>query len=98
MALRNDTELNKINILQRNMLEKKPLRVIKHLIRSTSARGLNHGSTSCHVDQPFHSAYEKFIEITDHLSSEMAATRHSAIEASLETDGRELLRLLLQII
>ena len=49
------------------------------------------------IDQPFHSAYEKFIEITDHLSSEMAGDKtHSAIEAYLETDGRELLRLLLQ--
>ena len=49
------------------------------------------------IDQPFHSAYEKFIEITDHLSSEMAGDQtHSEIEAYLETDGRELLRLLLQ--
>jgi hypothetical protein len=49
------------------------------------------------MDQPFHSAYEKFIEITSHLSGEMSCdTTHSAIEASLETDGRELLRLLLQ--
>jgi hypothetical protein len=49
------------------------------------------------IDQPFHSADEKFIEITDHLRSEMAGDKtHSAIEASLETDGRALLRLLLQ--
>jgi len=49
------------------------------------------------IDQPFHSAYEKFIEITPHLSGEaLAGKTHSAIEASLETDGRELLRLLLQ--
>ena len=49
------------------------------------------------IDQPFHSAYEKFIEITDHLSSEMAGDKtHSEIEAYLETDGRELLRMLLQ--
>jgi hypothetical protein len=49
------------------------------------------------MDQPFHSAYEKFIAITDHLSTEMAGDKtHSAIEADLETDGRELLRLLLQ--
>src|SRR5256712_12475358 len=49
------------------------------------------------IDQPFHSAYEKFIAITDHLSTEMAGDKtHSEIEAYLETDGRELLRLLLQ--
>src|SRR5713226_4589833 len=49
------------------------------------------------IDQPFHSAYEKFIAITDHLSTEMAGDKtHSAIEAYLETAGRELLRLLLQ--
>src|SRR5215813_12949730 len=49
------------------------------------------------IDQPFHSAYEKFIEITDHLISEMAGDKtHSDIETYLETDGRELLRLLLQ--
>jgi hypothetical protein len=49
------------------------------------------------IDQPFHSAYEKFIEITTHLSAEMSGDKtHSAIEAYLETDGRELLRLLLQ--
>jgi len=49
------------------------------------------------IDQPFHSAYEKFIEITDHLSTAMAGDKtHSDIEAYLETDGRELLRLLLQ--
>src|SRR5438093_604222 len=48
------------------------------------------------IDQPFQSAYEKFIAITDHLSTEMAGDKtHSDIEASLETDGRELLRLLL---
>ena len=49
------------------------------------------------IDQPFHGAYEKFLEITDHLSAEMADDKtHSEIEAYLETDGRELLRLLLQ--
>ena len=49
------------------------------------------------IDQPFHSAYEKFIEITSHLSHEMSSDKtHSEIEAYLETDGRELLRLLLQ--
>jgi hypothetical protein len=49
------------------------------------------------IDQPFHSAYEKFLAITDHLSSKMAGDKtHSDIEASLETDGRELRRLLLQ--
>jgi hypothetical protein len=49
------------------------------------------------IDQPFHSAYEKFIEITDHLSTEMSYDKtHSEMEAYLETAGRELLRLLLQ--
>src|SRR5712692_3194057 len=49
------------------------------------------------IDQPFHSAYEKFIEITSHLSDEMSSDKtHSEIEAYLETDGRELLRLRLQ--
>jgi hypothetical protein len=49
------------------------------------------------IDQPFHSAYEKFIEITGHLSAEMACDKtHSDIEAYLETNGRELLRLRLQ--
>jgi len=49
------------------------------------------------IAQPFHSAYEKCIAITDHLRSEMAGDKtHSDIEASLETDGRELLRWLVQ--
>ena len=49
------------------------------------------------IDQPFHSAYEKFFEITSYLSDEMSSDKtHSEIEAYLETDGRELLRLLLQ--
>lgn len=49
------------------------------------------------IDQPFSSAYEKFLEITTHLHTEMSGdTTHSEIEAYLETDGRELLRLLLQ--
>ena len=49
------------------------------------------------IDQPFHGAYEKFIEITTHLSAKaVGANTHSEIEASLEIDGRELLRLLLQ--
>ena len=46
------------------------------------------------IDQPFHGAYEKFLEITTHLSGEaFGETTPSAIEAYLETDGRELLRL-----
>ncbi len=49
------------------------------------------------IDQPFHGAYEKFIEITSHLHTKSQGEEtHSAIEAYLETDGRELLRLLLQ--
>ena len=49
------------------------------------------------IDQPFHGAYEKFLEITDYLNTEMNSDKtHSEIEAYLETDGRELLRLLLQ--
>ena len=49
------------------------------------------------IDQPFHSASETFVEITTHLSGEALSDKtHSAIEASLETDGRELLRLLRQ--
>ena len=49
------------------------------------------------IDQPFHSAYEKFMEITSHLSAQMSGdTTHSEIEAYLERDGRELLRRLLQ--
>jgi len=45
------------------------------------------------IDQPFHSAYEKFMEITSHLSAEMSCDKTPrAIEAYLETDGRELLR------
>lgn len=49
------------------------------------------------IDQPFHSAYEKFIEITSHLSGERSCDKtHSDMEAYLETEGRELLRLLLQ--
>ena len=49
------------------------------------------------IDQPFHSAYEKFSEIMNHLSSETFCEKtHSEIEAYLEADGRELLRLLLQ--
>lgn len=49
------------------------------------------------IDQPFHSAYEKFMEITTHLSGEaLGESTQSAIAAYLETDGRELLRLLLQ--
>lgn len=48
-------------------------------------------------DQPCHSAYEKFIEITNHLQGEvLSAGTHSDVEAYLEEDGRELLRLLLQ--
>ena len=48
-------------------------------------------------DQPCHSAYEKFIEITDHLRGKaLSAGTHSEVEAYLEEDGRELLRLLLQ--
>ncbi len=49
------------------------------------------------IDQPFQGAYEKFIEMTSHLSAKAPGEQtHSEIEASLETDGRELLRLLLQ--
>jgi hypothetical protein len=49
------------------------------------------------IDQPFHGAYEKFIEITNRLSATSEGEEtHSDIEAYLETDGRELLRLLLQ--
>ena len=49
------------------------------------------------IDQPFHGAYEKFIEMTTHLSAMSKGDEtHSDIEAYLETDGRELLRLLLQ--
>ena len=49
------------------------------------------------IDQPFHSAYEKFMEITSHLSAQMSEdTTHSEVEAYLERDGRELLRRLLQ--
>jgi hypothetical protein len=49
------------------------------------------------IDQPYHCAYEKFMEITSHLNTEMSCDKtHSEIEAYLETDGRELLRLLLQ--
>lgn len=49
------------------------------------------------IDQPFQGAYEKCIEITRHLSAKAPGEpTHSDIEASLETDGRELLRLLLQ--
>jgi hypothetical protein len=43
------------------------------------------------------SAYEKFIETTNHLRGEaLSAGTHSEVEAYLEEDGRELLRLLLQ--
>ena len=49
------------------------------------------------IDQPFYPVYEKFIEITTHRSTEMVGDQtHSAIEAYLETNGRALLRLLLQ--
>jgi hypothetical protein len=49
------------------------------------------------IDQPFQTAYEKFVEITSHLSAKAPGEQtHSDIEAYLETDGRELLRLLLQ--
>ncbi len=49
------------------------------------------------LDQPFQGAYEKFIEITSHLSAQTPGEQtHSDIEAYLETDGRELLRRLLQ--
>ncbi len=49
------------------------------------------------IDHPFHGAYEKFIELTTHLSAKAKGEEtHSDIEAYLETDGRELLRLLLQ--
>jgi len=49
------------------------------------------------IDQPFYPAYEKLIEITTHLRTEMAGDQtHRANEAYLETTGRELLRLLRQ--
>ena len=49
------------------------------------------------IDQPFQGAYEKFIEMTSYLSAKAPGEQtHSDIEAYLETDGRELLRLLLQ--
>lgn len=49
------------------------------------------------IDQPFQAAYEKFIEITRELSAKAPGEQtHSDIEAYLETDGRELLRLVLQ--
>src|SRR5687768_15787922 len=49
------------------------------------------------LDQPFYGAYEKFVEITTHLSTQMSGeTTHSDMETYLESDGRELLRLLLQ--
>jgi hypothetical protein len=49
------------------------------------------------IDQPFQAAYEKFVEITSHLNAKTQGEQtHSDIEAYLETDGRELLRLLLQ--
>jgi hypothetical protein len=49
------------------------------------------------IDQPFHGAYEKFVEMTTHLGAMSKGNEtHSEIEAYLETDGRELLRLLLQ--
>lgn len=49
------------------------------------------------IDQLFHSAYEKFTEITTRLAGEgFCEKTHSEVEAYLESDGRELLRLLLQ--
>ncbi len=49
------------------------------------------------IDQLFQGAYEKFIEMTSHLRAKAPGEQtHSDIEADLETDGRELLRLLLQ--
>ena len=49
------------------------------------------------VEKSSHSAYEKFMEITTHLNSEdLSDKTHSEVEAYLENDGRELLRLLLQ--
>ena len=49
------------------------------------------------IDQPFQAAYEKCIAITRHLSATAPGEQtHSDIAAYRETDGRELLRLLLQ--
>ena len=49
------------------------------------------------IDQPFHGADEKCIGMTRHLSAlSKGDETHSDMEASLETDGRERLRLLLQ--
>jgi hypothetical protein len=40
------------------------------------------------IDQPFHSAYEKFMEITSHLSAKMSCdTTHSEIESYLDSLG-----------
>jgi hypothetical protein len=51
----------------------------------------------CTIDQPFHGAYEKLLESTTHLRGEACGeSTQSEIEASLETDGRELLSVLLQ--
>jgi len=45
------------------------------------------------LDQPCHSAYEKFIEITNPLRGEaLSAETPSEVEAYLEEDGRELRR------
>ena len=42
------------------------------------------------LSQPFYAAYEKFVEITTHLSTEMSGeSTHSDMEAYLESDGRE---------
>ena len=49
------------------------------------------------IDQPFHGADEKCIEITTHLSAKtVGENTQSAMEASLETEGRARLRVLLQ--
>lgn len=49
------------------------------------------------LDQPFQGAYEKFVEMTSYLSAKAPGEQtHSDVEAYVETDGRELLRRLLQ--
>ena len=49
------------------------------------------------IDQPYHSVYEKFIEITNSLrGAALSAGTPSGVETYLEEDGRELRRSLLQ--
>lgn len=49
------------------------------------------------IDQCTHSTSEKFFEMLNHLESEeLSGKTHSEVEAYLETEGRELLRSMLQ--